>query len=144
VDYLNILLKVFLSLWLFFCSWQDIKRQEISIFLISLGFISLLVISLLNGDLSLVERVAGILVGLVLLMLNRITRGQIGIGDGLIFCVTGISLGFFLNSILLLYSLIISAIFSGFYMIVKRVGKKTTIPFVPFVFIVSLGVFFIE
>ena len=90
------------------------------------------------------ERIAGLSIGFVLLILNRITRGQVGIGDGLIFCVTGISLGFYINSILLVYSLFIAAIFSCFYIIIKKVGRKTTIPLMPFVLIVSMGVYFIE
>ncbi len=142
MEYIDLLFKVVLFLWLFLCSWQDIKRQEISIILIGLGFVLLFVISIIHGELALWERVGGIGIGAVLLILNKLTRGQVGIGDGLIFCVTGISLGFFINSILLFYSLFIAAIFSCIYMIIKRVNRKTTIPLVPFIFIVSMGVYF--
>ena len=144
MGFLNISFKVVLFLWLLLCSWQDIKDQQISIILIAAGFVALFVVSLIQGQLALWERIAGVGIGFILLILNKVTRGQIGIGDGLIFCVIGISLGFIVNSILLIYSLFIAAIFSGLYMIIKKANRKTTIPFVPFIFIASMGVYFSE
>ncbi len=137
---ISLLLKIITIVWLFICSVQDIKEQQINLVLIGVGFISLFTLSLIENQLLIWERLGGVGLGIFLILLSKITRGQIGIGDGLILSVTGISLGFYLNSILLIYSLFISAVFSIGIMIIKKANRKSTIPFTPFVFIVSLGV----
>lgn len=144
MEYIDILFKTILFIWLLLCSLQDIKRKEISLLLIAIGFALLFTISIIQGQLRIWERFIGFSLGLLLIILHKITRGQIGVGDGLILCVTGISLGFYMNSILLINSLFLSAIFSIIYIIIKKVNRKTTIPFIPFVFIATLGVIFIE
>lgn len=144
MEYIDILFKTILFIWLLLCSLQDIKRKEISLLLIAIGFALLFTISIIQGQLRIWERVIGFSLGLLLIILHKVTRGQIGVGDGLILCVTGISLGFYMNSILLINSLFLSAIFSIIYIIIKKVNRKTTIPFIPFVFIATLGVIFIE
>mgnify|MGYP001489623331 CR=1 FL=1 len=138
----SFLIKIVLLIWLFLCSWQDLRRQEINLVLIGVGFISLFILSLIEGELHLWERAIGVSLGMILILLNKITRGQIGLGDGLILSVTGISMGYYINSILLVYSLFIAAIFSILYISIKRVDKKKTIPYIPFVFLVSIGVIF--
>ena len=138
----SFLIKIVLLIWLFLCSWQDLRRQEINLVLIGVGFISLFILSLIEGELHLWERAIGVSLGMILILLNKITRGQIGLGDGLILSVTGISMGYYINSILLVYSLFIAAIFSILYISKKRVDKKKTIPYIPFVFLVSIGVIF--
>lgn len=137
---ISLLLKIITIVWLFICSVQDIKEQQINLVLIGVGFISLFTLSLIENQLLIWERLGGVGLGIFLILLSKITRGQIGIGDGLILSVTGISLGFYLNSILLIYSLFISAVFSIGIMIIKKANRKSTIPFIPFIFIVSLGV----
>lgn len=138
----SFLIKIVLLIWLFLCSWQDLRRQEINLLLIGVGFIFLFILSLIEGELYLWERAIGVSLGMILILLNKITRGQIGLGDGLILSVTGITMGYYINSILLIYSLFIAAIFSILYMSIKKVDKKKTIPYIPFVFIVSIGVIF--
>lgn len=144
MEYIHILFKVILFVWLLLCSLQDIRRQEISLMLIAGGFALLLIVSLVQGELSIWERITGASLGLVIILLYKATRGQIGLGDGLILSITGISLGFYINVVLVIYSLLFSAIFSILYILIKKASKKTTIPFVPFVFIASWGIIFNE
>lgn len=136
----DIIFKIILFLWLLICSIQDIMKQEISLIIILVGFILLFTISIIHGKLLIWDRIGGLALGVILLLLNKVTRGQIGIGDGLILCITGISLGFYINSLLLIYGLLCASIFSIIYMFVKKVSRKKTIPFIPFIFIVFLGV----
>lgn len=140
MDHINIVLQCVLLIWLFLCSWQDIKRQQISLALILVGFVLLLAISIYQNEISLWERLGGTSLGLVVIGLNKITRGQIGMGDGLILSITGVTLGLYLNSMIVFNSLFIAGFFSIIFLIIKRVNRKTTIPFLPFVFIATIGV----
>ena len=137
---IDMIFKVILFLWLLLCSIQDIMKQEISLIVILIGFVLLFTLSIIQGKLLFWNRVGGLALGVVLIILNKATRGQIGIGDGLVLCITGISLGFYINSLLLIYGLIFAAIFSIVYMFIKKASRKSSIPFIPFVFMALLGV----
>lgn len=80
------------------------------------------------------------MIGILMLLVSLITKGQIGTGDGIIFCITGLGLGFWNNLWLLMLSLFMAGIFSGILWMLKRVGRKSEIPFVPFILISYLGV----
>lgn len=144
MEYINILFKFVLFIWLLLCSLEDLKRQEINIVLIGLGSGLLFLISIFLGELNFWDRFAGFVLGLIIIILHKVTREQIGLGDGLILCATGIALGFNTNVAILINSLLFSAVFSLIYIIIKKANKKTTIPFVPFVLLASLGVIFSE
>lgn len=83
---------------------------------------------------SLLSIAGGILTGLFLLAASKITRGQIGSGDGIVFLITGISLGMERNFLLLLGSLFIAFLYSLILLLIKKTRWKDAIPFLPFVF----------
>lgn len=118
--YIDVIFKTILFLWLLVCTIQDIMKQEISLIIILIGFILLFTISIIQGKLLIWDRIGGLALGVILILLNKITRGQIGLGDGLVLSITGISLGFYINSLLLTYGLLCAAIFSVIYMFVKK------------------------
>lgn len=125
---------------LIYCGMKDLKCRKISLFIVAIAFISMLALLPFYKNISCFDIIGGFLVGVTLIIISKISRGQIGIGDGLIFCVTGIGLGFWNNVCLLLYSLFLAAIFAGFIFIIKHTNKKQFIPFVPFVCIGYVGV----
>lgn len=98
----------------------------------------------MGGNLTIWNRLAGLSLGIILLSLNPITKGQIGIGDGIIVCITGLCLGFAQNAVALAYGLFGSAMFSIVLIAISRVNRKKTIPFVPFLLIGYLGVLMLE
>ncbi len=89
------------------------------------------------------SRLLGLATGLVLLLLGKLLKGQIGAGDGIILCITGFCLGFHDNLNLLFYGLTISAFVSLALLLLKRAGRKDTIPFIPFLFLSYLGGIFL-
>ena len=62
-----------------------------------------------------------------------ITHQSIGYGDGIVFIVSGIALGKDYILLLVLGAFIFSSVYSLF-LLAKRKSGKTTIPFVPFIF----------
>lgn len=90
--------------------------------------------------------IAGVFIGICMLALGRITKEEIGYGDGLVFMITGLYLGYQYNLLLLVLSLIISAMISLILILFKKVHRKTSIPFVPFVtvaYFILWGVYYI-
>lgn len=81
------------------------------------------------------EAAGGASIGIFLMMVSVVTKGQIGIGDGIICCFTGAACGFSENISILFIGLLLSAITATFLLIGKKSRKKTEIPFVPFLFL---------
>jgi leader peptidase (prepilin peptidase) / N-methyltransferase len=137
------LIAVIICIWLILCSWQDIRKKKIHVILIGIGFLTILTCSFLAGEITIWSRLAGLGLGILLLLLNPITRGQIGIGDGLIVSIMGLGVGFNATSFILAYGLFGSAVFSIGLILFRKVNRKATIPFIPFILLGYLGVLFI-
>lgn len=128
--------------WLVLCSYQDLKRKQINTMLIFIGVVVIFTASFIQEELDVLERILGLIPGILLILLSYITRGQIGIGDGLVICGFGICFGLLETVILLAYGLFGSAIFSIIILCILKANKKMTIPFVPFILMGYLGVVF--
>lgn len=76
----------------------------------------------------------GILVGICLLGVSKITGEALGYGDGVAVAVTGSYLGFWENVELLFGALLLAALISAVLLLTGRAGRKTRLPFVPFLF----------
>lgn len=127
-------------LWLLVCAIQDIKDKKLSVFLIFLGFTCLFPFSFLSNTISIYNRLGGLLLGLFLVAMTYVTRGQIGIGDGLFVMVVGICFGFGISGTMLIYGLVLSALISLYLILLKKGNRDTRIPFIPFLFLGYLGI----
>ena len=109
----------------------DRRRKEIPVIPGIFCLVVLALAQIVNGK-GWIHWVPGLLIGLFLYLVSKVTRGAIGEGDALVYLLTGIALGFFRNLELLIRSLFLASIVSGFLLVFCRVGKKYRVPFVPF------------
>lgn len=138
-----------LALFLMISALMDIKYKLISKRVIVVFMIAILASYI--GDVMTVSQfkridtipyismLLGALVGVGMLGISILTKGAVGKGDGFVFCVTGIALGGTKNLSLLVMSLFLSSIFCAVLLVLKKVNRKDTIPWIPFVFISYLG-----
>ena len=77
--------------------------------------------------------------GGVLIMLSLITEGKIGVGDGILVTALGLGLGLERCMLVLTGALILNSVFCGVLLALKKAGRNTRIPFVPFITI-GMGV----
>lgn len=131
----QIQINIIIGIMLFLCTIKDIKKKEISYIAVITGGIATLLIFLQWKDNSVWNQIGGSAVGIVMMAISKLSRGQIGMGDGIILIVTGMGLGMWNNISLLVYALFFAAVFSFTLMIGKKISKKDTIPFVPFLFL---------
>ena len=132
-----------LLVFLFLCSVWDCKVRKIPLWLCHVGIFFIIMCELLTKEISLQKMIGGILVGLFLLGLTKITRGQIGLGDGIVFIVIGVGLGLTESFFLLIESLCLLFLFCFIGLVVKKIKIKQRVPFIPFVFLAYiLNVFF--
>ena len=77
--------------------------------------------------------ISGMLVGVVLFAVSKVSRGAIGEGDALVYTLTGALLGITGNMELLLISLLLCSLVSLGLIVFRRVGRQYKIAFVPFI-----------
>lgn len=128
---------VILFLYLFSMSVYDVKRREIHIGFSLLTAVLLFIgqlIRIFQGGLSWYSLFGGMIPGCFLIWLSWFSKGQVGTGDGIVFVISGIFLGFLETGILLFVSLLFAASGGGIMVFRKKMGRKDTLPFVPFIF----------
>jgi leader peptidase (prepilin peptidase)/N-methyltransferase len=127
-------LLIILGILLLFCSAQDLWRKKVYLWVLGLGGTLILACLPFCEKVVLMSRVGGLIVGLVVIMISKITAGKIGMGDGILLCVTGIGLGFWANMELFGIALSLAAVLSIILLMLHIVDRKKSIPFIPFLF----------
>ncbi len=110
---------------------EDVRKKSLSLpmLVVAFGF-ALLFRLFLFGELKV--GVAGVGSGILVWLISKISRDQIGRGDGFLLMVTGMILRFWENMELFLTALFFCAFYSAGVLILQRKGRGYRIPFVPF------------
>lgn len=137
------LIRILLEMLLIVSSWLDIRKRQVSVKLLLLFALVGIGVYAYVQPVSLLSLAGGIAIGGILLLVSRLTNGGIGLGDGGLLCVTGIYIGFYGNITLLFSALLLAAVWSVLLIIIKKAGKKTEIPFVPFLLAAYTGMAFL-
>ncbi len=129
---------VILLIYLFIMAVYDIRKKEIHLGLSAAAACCLgaeQAYLIWQGELGVLEAGSGLLIGICVLLASLASGGGIGLGDGVMFLVCGVHLGFWDNGMLLLLSLMMTAVTSGILLAAGRVRGKSVLPFAPFVFV---------
>ncbi|MCR5556110.1 MAG: prepilin peptidase [Butyrivibrio sp.] len=121
---------------------EDFFRKEISLWLpMVCGLISLIcvMVQYLNANLDYAGVLASMIPGAILLLVAFSTGQEIGYGDGLMALAMAPVLGFDRTCFVLIISMTLSSLYSILYLIIKRGGRKSSFPFIPFL-AVGMGV----
>lgn len=129
------ILRVLIGIFLVIVTIQDLVAKKIKVWTVIVCSMLLCICIPFCPSISLFNRIMGLIMGLILILLSKATGGKIGIGDGLVICVTGMGFGFWNNLELFALALLIAAIFSMGLLMFKKVNRKESIPFLPFLFL---------
>ncbi|MBO4702543.1 MAG: prepilin peptidase [Lachnospiraceae bacterium] len=111
---------------------KDFRKKEVDIPVLGILVVAAMVMIFLGKDISVSNAIIGLAEGLLLILVSVMTKGQIGMGDGILLAACGLMLGGKDNMVMFFFACLSSAIVSVLIMIIKKADKKTTIPFVPF------------
>lgn len=137
-------MKIFLALVLLLCGIQDIYKKKIQIWILALGIVLIVICLPFCHSISLLDRLCGFAIGAAVLLISKVTNGKIGMGDGVLLCITGLGLGFWSNLELFGVALLIAALLSIFLLTFRLADRKKSIPFVPFLFIAYVFLLAVE
>lgn len=122
---------VSLLIMLFLNSYLDLKYKKISVLVCVIFAIEAVLLNL-QSDNNGLRYVFGFVVGLVVILISKITNGAIGIGDGYVICVIGIFMGVHAVIQVLMGAFLLAAVVGIGLMIIRKVRRGMTLPFVPF------------
>lgn len=133
------LVKILVASLLGFAGIVDLKWKKVNLLFLIPYIIAGILCNLKYQLLAPISIVGGMVIGIVMIGIGMITKGKIGIGDGIILIVTGLFLGFFDNLFLLLSATFLAAMIGALLLLIKGVNKNYEIPFIPFLFIAFIG-----
>jgi leader peptidase (prepilin peptidase) / N-methyltransferase len=128
------ILIIILGVMLLFCAIQDLIKRRVYVSVIGIGAVLTLICLPFTEHIGIADCIGGFSIGLAVILLSKITEGRIGMGDGGILCITGLGLGFWSNLELFGIALFLAAILSIILIVFRRVDRKMSIPFIPFLF----------
>lgn len=126
--------KMLLFCWLLCLSLFDIRYRRIPVWLLLLGGVVILgsgAYGCIRGENNGTELFLGMIPGVLLLLLAVATK-KAGWADGVVLMLLGSMLGFRQCVMGTMVSLAIISVFSAVLLALRRVGKGTNIPYVPF------------
>lgn len=124
-----------LLILLFICAMEDLKRKEVTVMYILLFGIIGVVLHLFYPNCSIYSILWGLLLGISIMAVSLFSRGNIGMGDGILLTVTGVYLGGYKNLELFLTGLFLAGIWSLGLLVLKQKKRKEKIAFMPFLLI---------
>lgn len=113
---------------------EDIRKKQITVSLAILSAIAAVIMHLCYQTESIYSMLAGALVGSLILIVSKITNGKIGMGDGVVFMLTGFYLGAEKNLELMFLSFCLAGIWAWIKVFLFHKGKEE-LPFLPFLFL---------
>lgn len=134
--------KCLLLGFLFVFAWFDLKKRELPLLLLGIcGAVGALIFRM-TDTLAWQDLLGGLCVGGGMLLFALVSKESIGMGDGLLFCVTGIYLGVWQNLLLLFGAVLFCAAAGAVLLIRKKCTRKQQLPFAPFVLAADVALLF--
>ncbi len=121
---------VIITGWLIVSGIMDLKTRRIPVWMLILGGI-LAAWTVCCQNSGYPQAMAGLLPGALLLFLGFVTQ-KAGYGDGIVLCCLGMALGGERSLLLLGVSLFLAALCALILLAMRRVGRNSRLPFVPF------------
>ena len=118
---------------------MDIRWKKLSFMILLSGTVPLAAGFLCDREIHIILLAAGAAVGVIFLIISRVTEDSFGYGDSILIMIMGGFLGFWNILSLLTAAFSMAALFSIFMLIRKRFHRKSAFPFVPFLTAAYIG-----
>lgn len=126
------LTRISFAAYLCILSIIDIWVRRVPLWFLAAGGIAAVWLCVLKHGATDISAAAGAAVGILFVVVSRVTREAFGYGDSMLIMVMGIYLGFRDLIAVLLTAFLLCALFAIALLAGKRFHKKTGYPFIPF------------
>lgn len=121
-----------ISIFLGLNAVKDIRKKEISIWSVVIWGLFGIIWMFLDSEFGWKTGLAGLIPGIFLEALSVLSRGAIGLGDGLLVMVAGLYLGLQAAAAGLFWGLIFCTAWGVLIIFLRRGTRNTELPFAPF------------
>lgn len=129
---------IILILALFVCAIMDLQKKMIYLpFMMFCSFL-IIILQIAAKELSLASVVAALALMLIICGISVVSRGQLGMGDGLLLAMTSLGLGAVENLHMLFYCFVGVFFAALLWLLVFHGKKESKIPLAPFVLAASI------
>lgn len=118
---------------------MDIRKRRLSLLFLLCGMLFIIIQSFCGREISPGVLASGGAVGMIFLLISRITGEALGYGDSILILIMGIFLGFWEILYLLMGAFSMAAFFSAAMLVKTRFNRKCSFPFVPFLTAAYIG-----
>lgn len=139
---MRMIIKAVYGIYLLLMSVRDIKYRELPIAMLGAGFIFVPIFILTDNDGGLLSYIYGAIPGIVFLIVSILSRGQMGPADAFVLICMGLCIGIGPVIGVISSSLILIALVSMILLVMGKLNRKSTLPYVPFILTGYLFCFF--
>lgn len=123
---------IYITLFLIFFSYEDIRYRRISKAGILLFFAGGAGFAAAVPAAVILEHVFGIMIGILFIVISYASRGQIGMGDGIVIGILGLLLGWKQTLAITFAALILCFCITGLLLLARRITRSCKMPFIPY------------
>ena len=134
-----IMCQLLFAVYMSILAIMDIKWKKLSLAALMSGFIILTAGFLCGRNIHVMLLAAGAGVGIVFMVVSRVTEEAFGYGDSILILIMGGFIGFWNILSLLVAAFSMAALFSIFMLLRKKFHRKSAFPFVPFLTAAYIG-----
>ena len=141
---MKIVIQIAFGIYLLVLAVIDIKNKKLPITVLLAGVIFVPAFMLVCSEMGLRHHIFGLIPGVVFFLISFVSRGQVGSADCLIILLSGACLGIGMIVVMLSVAFVSIALTSLMMLAARKLNRKSTLPFIPFIFlgyIVSVWVF---
>lgn len=133
------MIQIIVGLWLFIAALKDIKTRQVNVWLVVLAASGGLLLGIFNGWPGFAQSLAGLVVGLVFIGASWLTKGAIGVGDGLLIGGLGAMVGIKALFKILCLGFGFGGVLGALLILFKKCNRKDELPMVPLLFMGYIG-----
>lgn len=132
---------IVLVLYLIVCALMDIKEKKIPAGVLYIGLIVATVnflVLLFCRERTIPDMILPILPGLSLVVFSKLSKGLMGEADGVILIIAGLFLTLLQTVLVLSFSFFFAFLAACILLFINKAGKKSQLPFIPFICISTI------
>lgn len=115
-------------LWLAIKDKKQMEIKRMALFVTS----AMLLLAGFFGTTRILERLGGAAFGVIMLLFCYFSKEAMGYADGIVICVCGIAFGLWKTLMMCFFGALYAGLFSAVLLVSHRAGRKSRIPFLPF------------
>jgi len=126
-------IKVFILSYLAYQTYKDIREKSVSLKSTIVFSLTGVVINIVITNITIINMLLGITVGLGVILIGKLMKDGIGAGDGAVLSSIGVLIGGKMCLLVFLMAITISAAVVIVLLVFRKVKMKQELPFIPYI-----------